>query len=85
MIQVPDNESFVAKLDGKGRITVPKNVREQWGVSGGDTLEVAVVGTEKGYECDECGTTHPLPNVLILDEGERIVCANCATVDDRIV
>lgn len=35
------------------------------------------------HVCDDCGDTFPLPQVMI--SGERTVCGDCVTVEDRII
>lgn len=77
---------FAAKLDSKGRITVPKWMRSQWDISHGDRIYLAVIGVSRdGYECDDCGEVHPLPQTLILESGDRVVCAECSTPADRVI
>jgi len=88
-MQIAEEDTFHGKLDGKGRVTVPKDIREEWQVSGGDRVEVAVVGAEDGgYTCDECGDGFDLPEVAIFHRGsanERVVCTDCLTPEDRII
>lgn len=74
-----------SKMDSKGRVTVPKDVREQWRAEGGDHVEFAVVDVEgRGYECDECSGRFDLPEVFYDEESGRVVCGECAGVKDRI-
>lgn len=83
---IPPEDVHSLRLDGRGRVTIPKDVREQWNATSGDRLDVAVVGTDApGYVCDECNEAYDLPEVLVLEGGERVVCANCSGVEDRIV
>jgi len=88
-MQVSDADIFQAKLDGKGRVTVPKDLREKWQVAGGDRVEVAVVGAESGgYVCDECADEFDLADVALFNRGrddERVVCTGCLTIEDRII
>lgn len=85
-MNVSEEEIFRGKLDSKGRLVVPKEIRDQWQVSGGDRVEVAVVGAESGgYECEECKEQFPLPEVIVLNDGKRVVCASCSGVEDRVI
>lgn len=88
-MQVPEKDTFRGKLDSKGRVTVPKDIRDQWRVSGGDHIEVAVVGAESGgYTCDECGGEFDLAEVAIFNRGaedERVVCTEHLTPEDRVI
>lgn len=88
-MQVSEKDTFRGKLDSKGRVTVPKDVRDQWQVSGGDHVELAVVGAEDGgYSCDECSDEFGLAEVAIFHRGsedERVVCTGCITPEDRII
>jgi len=71
------------RLDAKGRVTIPKDVREEWGVEHGDNVDVAVIGADKdGYQCDKCRDHYPAPEVL---RGERTLCVACLDVEDRLV
>lgn len=88
-MQISEEDTFRGKLDNKGRITVPKTIRDEWRVSGGDRVKVAVVGTEDGgYICEECGNEFDLAEVAIFNRGnenERIVCTDHLTPEDRVV
>lgn len=88
-MQVSEEDTFRGKLDSKGRVTVPKDVRDQWQVSGGDNVEIAVIGAEDGgYTCGECNGEFDLAEVAIFNRGsgdERVVCTGCLTPEDRII
>lgn len=88
-MQVPPDDVFASKMDGKGRVTIPAARRDKWGLGRGDRVEVALVGSESsGFECDDCGEDHDITEVLVLNRGtndERVVCADCSGVEDRIV
>ncbi|WP_337653223.1 AbrB/MazE/SpoVT family DNA-binding domain-containing protein [Halomontanus rarus] len=77
------------KLDGRGRVTIPKDFRDRFELEKGDRLEIALVDVETdGYTCEGCGRTYELPEVLVLDrdgDDERIVCGSCMTPEDRII
>lgn len=88
-MQVSEEDTFRGKLDSKGRVTIPKELREQWQVSGGDRVEVAVVGAEsRGYRCENCSEEYDLAEVAIFNRGgedERVVCTGCLTPEDRVI
>jgi len=37
------------------------------------------------YTCDECGDEYRLAEVIVYGGGDRIVCGDCSTPEDRIV
>lgn len=51
----------------------------------GETLAVSVSYAEDKYECDRCGDEFPLSQVLIFDDGDRVVHSGCLDVKDRII
>lgn len=83
--KIHPDDLIKSKVDGKGRVTVPKSVREQWQIESGDRIEFAVVDTEGGgYVCDGCDGRFDLPEVLVDQEAGTVKCADCMTVEDRI-
>ncbi|WP_336328503.1 AbrB/MazE/SpoVT family DNA-binding domain-containing protein [Halovenus sp. HT40] len=79
-------QSIRDEVDSRGRVTIPIETRETLGVSEGDRVEVDVIGVDGGgFECEECGDEYDLGKILILESGERIVCAGCSTPEDRII
>jgi len=42
---------FLAKLDKKGRITVPKLIREKLGLKEGSTARVKISKDDEDYKC----------------------------------
>jgi len=88
-MQISEGDTFRGKLDSKGRITIPKDIRDEWQITGGDRVDVAVVGAEDGgYTCDECSDEFDLAEVAIFHRGsddERVVCTDCLTPEDRII
>lgn len=88
-MKVSDEDVFRSKMDGKGRVTIPADIREQWSLEHGDRVEVAVVDSNSGFVCDECGEEYGIAEVAIFNRGsddERVVCAeNCLSLEDRII
>jgi|GEM_PF-1861178 len=73
-------------IDSRGRVTIPKEKREALQLTEGDRVEVSVLGVQNGgYVCDDCGEAFDLGKVLIVESGERVVCAECSTPTDRII
>lgn len=73
-------------IDSRGRVTIPKEVRDVLQLTEGDRVEVSVLGVQNGgYVCDDCGESFDLGKVLIVESGERVVCAECSTPSDRII
>ncbi len=73
-------------IDSRGRIVVPKDKRDDLNATEGDTLDVTVLGVEEGdYICEDCGDQYDLGKVLVLNNGDRIVCAACSTPEDRVI
>lgn len=73
-------------IDSRGRVTIPKEKRDVLQVTEGDRVGVSVLGVQNGgYVCDDCGNSYDLGKVLIVESGERIVCAECSTPTDRII
>ena len=35
------------RIDDKGRVTIPKDIREKYGLEGGDTVDIVVTGAGK--------------------------------------
>lgn len=50
-----------------------------------ETMAVTVSFAADVYTCDECERDFPISKVLVLDGGDRVVCGDCMTVEDRIV
>lgn len=46
-IEVDADRIIERNLDGKGRITIPKKIRDELGLSRGDPVEIAVVEDEE--------------------------------------
>lgn len=79
-------EAIHGELDSKGRVTIPKPKRNSLKIGSTDRVSVELIGVKDNkYECDDCGETFDLEKVIILDAGERIVCGNCVTTEDRII
>lgn len=73
-------------IDSKGRITIPKDKRLDWQIEQGDRVKVRIVEVhEGGYECEDCGGNFDLGKVLIVEGGDRIVCAECSKPHDRVI
>jgi AbrB family looped-hinge helix DNA binding protein len=84
--EIDDTQVRSLKLDGKGRVTIPKDIRDRYDAESGDRVSVAVVSVETdGYVCDECGRRYELPEVLVFGGGDRVVCGSCTTTEDRII
>ena len=64
-----------AKINKKGQITVPKEIREKYGLVQGITLDIRADGDKivikPTYTCHNCGKA--LPDEL----GKRGSCADC--------
>lgn len=85
MIEVNEDDVKEVTLRDKGRVTIPKGLREKWRLEQGDDLEIAVVSAEgKPYTCDDCDGRFDLPEVFYDEESGRVVCGKCAGVADRI-
>lgn len=85
MIEVPEQDVARVRLDSRGRVTIPADLRDRWRLEDGDPVEVAVVGAEgRPYQCDECEERFDLPEVFVDEEAGRVVCGECAGVADRI-
>lgn len=88
-MQITDTQTFKKSLDSKGRVTVPKDIRDEWGVADGDTVELAVVGADDGgHICDECGDSYSLPEIAIFNRGsddEEKLCTGCLSPEDRVI
>ena len=88
-MQVSDDDRFTSNVDDKGRVTIPKDLREQWRIDGNERVELAILGTESGgYTCAECGETFDLAEVVIFNRGtddERVVCVQHLTPGDRVI
>jgi len=73
-------------IDSRGRVTISKKRRDALQLSEGDHVEVSVLGVQNGgYVCDDCGDSFDLGKMLIVESGERVVCAECSTPSDRII
>jgi len=42
-------------------------------------------GDNVEYICDDCGNEYQLAEVIVRSGGDRVVCGDCSTPDDRIV
>jgi len=51
----------------------------------GETVAVSVAFAEDEYECEKCHDEYPLRQVIVSNDGERVVCAECSGVQDRII
>lgn len=50
-----------------------------------DLMAVTVAVGDTSYDCDECDNTDlSIQEVLITDNGDRVVCSECIGVEDRI-
>ena len=65
----------MAKINQKGQITIPKEIREKYGLVRGITLDIRADGdkiiVKPAYTCHNCGKA--LPDEL----GSRGACADC--------
>lgn len=89
LIEIEHDQLRKLQIDGRGRVTIPKEFRDHYGLQKGDSVKVALLDViTDGYTCDECEQVYNLPEVLVLNhdsEDERVVCAECSTASDRIV
>jgi AbrB family looped-hinge helix DNA binding protein len=84
--KIHPEDLITSKIDGKGRITIPKEVREEWQLESGDRIEFAIVESENGsYVCDGCGGHFDLPEVFVNRTKGTVKCSDCMTPEDRIV
>jgi len=74
------------EVDGRGRVMIPQKTRNVLDINHGDRVDIDVLGVEAGgYVCDECNGEFDLAKILIVEGGERVVCADCSTPEDRII
>ena len=71
------------KVDKRGKITIPKDIREHLGIFGGMKFEIKEIGskiviTPYHYKCTECGADIP-------DGSEYPRCDRCMEKDTRYV
>lgn len=64
-------------VNGNGQVYLGRDLA-------GKTVRIAYATVDE-YTCDDCDDEYPLSEVFITKGGDRVVCAGCAGVDDRII
>lgn len=81
-----DSQPVRDEIDSRGRVMVPKRTRNVLDIKHGDRVDIDVLGVESGgYVCDDCDGEFDLAKILIVDGGDRVVCADCSKPEDRII
>jgi AbrB family looped-hinge helix DNA binding protein len=84
--KVHQNDLIKSRVDGKGRVTIPKEEREKWQIESGEQVEFAVIETEgSGYVCDGCDGRFNLEEVFVNRTTGSVKCPDCMTPEERII